>query len=132
MPAVSVVPLYNFSQNYFPLFLVAYKSIMEGSMASELEELIQYHKDYAVMTRITYPKLSELALKTAENLEELKQLRELSRFKMRFRGRQEPGAIVGLLPWLFHIWSEHTPWRLGKSIDGVRIFGFEWARYEED
>jgi hypothetical protein len=79
---------------YFALFLSALTSYLyftyvpsetgilsnvpekEIQKTTELEERIQYYKGYAAMTRITYPKLSELASQTAEDLEELQRRRQ--------------------------------------------------------
>lgn len=39
-------------------------------MTTELEELIEFYKQEAALTRINYPDLSERCAKTAEYLEE--------------------------------------------------------------
>ena len=45
-------------------------------MTNELEELIEFYRQEAALTRINYPELSEKYGKTAEYLEEYKKLRE--------------------------------------------------------
>ncbi len=47
-----------------------------------------------------------------------------------YNGYQSRSKVYTFRGWLLWIWCEHEQWQIGMKPDGIRLFGFEWTRYD--